>query len=253
MECPNCKNVINANSKFCSKCGKNLVEQRERKKFLKVLLIYFLVVGIVSIGVFFYLSNYVLLTDTEKYMLDTYDVQCNQLKKSDDKLLKKYYILKCNGFDERVYIYKKTNDEFYDNYVAVKYDKQMREFLNNKVNTYFSKEINLHYSMNKESVSQDVSADASFDDYVKESNAKVSFILEIKESSYSSDEQIKKLADELNNVGLSYHFRVIVINDKEFGKYDSTELSSKASFLEFDKSAIVSNENDEVNIRWLVS
>jgi hypothetical protein len=164
-------------------------------------------------------------------------------------------LVQCASFPDqpilvRVENYKKSNRVFLDNYVAVKYQEHSVSLIVDCAKQVFG-ETNVFYTVDKQALSPDLSAEASFDEYLADTRVPLNIMIEAKASKFSSKEQAQELTGLLASHGCDFYLSLVFVQDNDFGATDNKALESKMANGNYAHCAKVTSISGETNIRWL--
>ena len=165
--------------------------------------------------------------------------------------------VRCDSFpNQRIFVeienYNEDNRVFSDNYLAAKYEEELTSFfLEYAVNLYG--EANVFYKVARISLSPDLSADASFDDYLADTCGAISACIELRASSFTGKEPIEKMLDRIVSICKTGNFMlaIVFVEDALFGSFDNDTLRKNVVRGQFTHCARATRTNDTVRLEWL--
>lgn len=156
--------------------------------------------------------------------------------------------------NKRIKVGKEYSYEPYtDNYLAVKYEDETKNYLYNSITEYFS-DVRIFYDASTSgTISPEVPIDISFEEFLSSPTGPHHLIIEVKESAFTSREDAEKFAKKLENTGLTYFLSIIVIEDHIYGTLSKDELSKKMGYREFVECLKVGKEpeREQYYLEWL--
>lgn len=120
--------------------------------------------------------------------------------------------------------YESNAPVYKDNYLAAKYQAEISTYFHDIAAEVFGDAI-IHHEVSKQSVSQHLSKDTSFQTFYEDVSTVVTAYIEIKGSSYTTIRQFDQLFSKLNGSNGQIMVSVIVVDDSIYGTLDSTELN----------------------------
>lgn len=124
----------------------------------------------------------------------------------------------------------KTEDRvFQDNYLVHKYRGEIRDYLKQFALTEFS-EANVYVTVTGVTLTENVPADATVEQVIRDKGFNLSATVEVKESEFSEAAQaervMRKMGEALCGEELTtYHVMFIAVGEENFGKFTNSELS----------------------------
>lgn len=192
-----------------------------------------------------------------KYMENKYGEKFKYYAPYGDSLTGTHQLLvTCESFPDQgilVSIENYRHEEervFHDNYLAVKYKDETREFIEKCACESFEEAI-VFYDVLYMVQSDDLSPDASFEEYLADTSMRIQTVIEVKSSVYESDAQVEALAESIAVYGSYFNVSVIVLDDSEYGKDDRKELGIRMAYGKFVRCAKIVKSSDETKIKWL--
>ncbi len=126
--------------------------------------------------------------------------------------------------------YKDENNRVIrDNYIAVKYTDRTKEFVGGIVNEKFGKSKVFYYPSNV-TQSEDLPANASFEDFIKEEKGLYYISVAVRRSDYTDKSQLSAVLEKINEEirANEISFDLIVVDDSE---YDSCTIKTVSEML----------------------
>ena len=166
------------------------------------------------------------------------------------------FMAKCESFPDQEVLVQIENfkDEekqiFRDNYLAVKYREQTAAFFNDCATSVFG-DANIYYEVANDGLSPDLPPDATVQEFLADTRVTAIVIIEVKQSSFTADEQAEKVAELIAQSGLNYHMMVVVMDDSVFGTFDRKALGKELSLSRFIHCAEITSRDGNTKIRWL--
>ena len=148
--------------------------------------------------------------------------------------------------------YKNENRVFQDNYLAVKYCKETTDFLNQCANKVFG-DAKVYYNVAKKALSTELSADASFEEYLADEEGYISAYIAVRVSSFTAKEQAANVTEPiLSACGAEYlSVLLVVVEDAEYELLDGDTLGEKVVLRQFVHCARLTKEGSDVQLEWL--
>lgn len=115
--------------------------------------------------------------------------------------------------------YKTDHKTFLDNYLAVQYESAVAEHFRSIGEEIFGEAI-VHYEASNLSVSADLPADTSFEEYYADRSAYMIVTVEIKESNYSSRQQLEEMISQIQTSRGTVMVIGVVVPDALYGTLD---------------------------------
>jgi len=167
------------------------------------------------------------------YMEQKYGERFEYSQSYGDSMSGTYELLAtCESFpDQKILVQienyrKRFGRVFRDNYIAVKYRQETIDFIQDCTVEVFG-EANIHYNVRSNVLSCDLSENATFYEYLADMRVPLSFTIRIKASSFTSEEQITKLAESLSEYGTHYIAIIAMITDEQFNIIDENVPNSQ--------------------------
>lgn len=131
-----------------------------------------------------------------------------------------------------------------DNYIAVKYKDNLREFFEQSADEEFGSS-KIFCSSTARTLSPELSSNASYEDYLKCKDGLISTVIGLPESGYKDAEQFKRLSDKISNTLLCDEISIlfIVVDDDTFESADEDELRN----ISLTKSGVAHARIDRYN------
>ena len=148
--------------------------------------------------------------------------------------------------------YKNENRVFQDNYLAVKYCEETTDFLNQCANEVFG-DAKVYYNVAKRALSPELSADASFEEYLADEEGYISAYIAVRASSFTAMEQAANVTEPiLSACGAEYlSVLLVVVEDAEYELLDGDTLGEKVVLRQFVHCARLTKEGSDVQLEWL--
>lgn len=146
--------------------------------------------------------------------------------------------------------YKKKEKEYYDNYLAVKYRIDVKDWLKEKASSIYG-DANVFMEVCISPLSSSLSPDASFETYFSDSTAEIHPIIEIKESAYETAEKLNALADMIRDNSGCYYVSVVFVADNEYGLSDYNDMKDRMGSGDYIHCAKITGDESDYKIRWL--
>lgn len=141
------------------------------------------------------------------------------------------------------------NRIFRDNHIAVKYEEETRNFIKEISDKEFT-ESKVFYNAAEKALSEDLSADATFKQFLADPESHISVIIAVKSSNYSDNTQLKSVADAIltscaaNWIGLHIH----VIEDDKFDSFDRSTHEEIVLNGKYTKYAYLSRQSGKTDL-----
>lgn len=160
-------------------------------------------------------------------------------------------LVKCASFPNQDILvqienYRKDNKIFSDNYLAVKYRNDTIEFIQKCANKQFG-ESKVFYNVAKDSLSPKLSANASFNEFLADTQVPLNFSIRTKASLFTSEKQAIQLAESLAVYGT--HFDLVLASVKD-QQYNNNKNDSNSD-LNFVWRVQLTNLSGKIEIEWL--
>lgn len=144
------------------------------------------------------------------------------------------FLATCDSFGDRRILVQITDfrDEekrkIVDNYIAVKYEKEVENFFKNAADDVFGSS-KVFYAASGRALSPDLPAGASLDDFYNCREGLISAVIALKESDYKNSEQISLLSDKIADKFLCEELSILIIavDNDTFESADEAELRDK--------------------------
>jgi hypothetical protein len=140
--------------------------------------------------------------------------------------------------------YRSEDKIFRDNYLAVKYHQQTVDFIHDCAVKHFG-EAEVFYEATKDGLSTELSANASFNEYLADTRVPLNFSIGTKASLFTSEEQAEKLAEALAVYGTRYIAVLASVADEDYGK------SGEDDSMNFVKRVQLTKLDENIEIDWL--
>ena len=122
--------------------------------------------------------------------------------------------------------YEDDGYTFQDNYLAVKYESQMRERLQNTADAAFERSV-VFYDVSYVTLSGDLPADASFEEYCRDDLSGILGSVAISDAGFRQ-EQLRQFGQLVQDTGIHGLFRVAVLNDSQMDNLDREKFDNIA-------------------------
>lgn len=138
---------------------------------------------------------------------------------------------------------------FRDNHIAVKYENETRNYIKDTIEKQF-KESRVLYTAAQKALSEDIPADATFEEYLAESEAYISASAAVKSSDYSDNGQLKKVGEVLIRSFFAdrINISVYVLESDEYDSFDPNTQSDIELSGKYVKRAYIHRENGTTEI-----
>jgi len=149
--------------------------------------------------------------------------------------------------------YREEDKIFRDNYLAVKYEDETVAFFKGFVDQVFGESV-AFYTAAYKGLSPELTADASLEDFLADSRSLITVRIAIKESKYTSKEQLNVVADSIVSVCNADSIGVIimVVKDDRYDGLDKDAFGDYVVFRDFVHCIRVQREDGEdLLIEWL--
>ena len=148
--------------------------------------------------------------------------------------------------------YKRDDKIFCDNYLAVKYREETIAYFLRFATDVFG-DANVFYEVAKMPLSPELSANATFDEYLADTHGFISACIEIRGSSFVEKEQVQEMINSIVTSCKADNLTLIIVfvKDELFGTTDEDALRRNVVRRQFVHCARVTRENGEVQIEWL--
>ena len=162
------------------------------------------------------------------------------------------FVARCDnlpGQDVLVQIenYKHDDRIFRDNYIAVKYRQETIDFIKDCAVEQFG-EAEVFYDVARDGQSPELSANASFVEFLSDTRVSLNFSIRTKASLFTSEEQAVQLAESLAVHGTHYITVLASVADDQYG-VSSNNMSN--SELQFVWRVQLTRLSDNIEIDWL--
>lgn len=163
-------------------------------------------------------------------------------------------LVSCASLDGLVLVevenFRKGPEIYRDNYFAVRYREETETFLRQCAEEEFG-EVKVSYIVRQIALSEDLPADASFEQYLAGGGVPLSFYIGVKESGYTSKEQVQRMAERIGASGAEFYMSFLVLKDGAFDALDASDLEQTQSKKNYVRCATVNGLGRSVQIRWL--
>ena len=164
-------------------------------------------------------------------------------------------LVKCASFpDQNILVeienYKCDNKLFLDNYLAVKYREDTIDFLLNCANQVFG-EATIFYNVDYQALSPELPVDATFNEFLADTRVPLKIDVEVKATDFVSKEQAEQTSELMSVKGTRFWLRIIVVNNSEYGTFDSKTLKKYVELQKFIQCAVISRLDGDNQTRWL--
>lgn len=164
------------------------------------------------------------------------------------------FMASCESLDGLVLVeaenFRKGPVTYRDNYLAVQYREETEEFFRACAGEEFG-EVKVSYAVRRIALSGDLAADASFEQYLAEGGVPLSVYIGVKESAYSSEEQIRRMAERIGASGAEFYMSLLVLEDGAFAALEALELERTQGEKSYVRCAAVEELGGDVQIRWV--
>lgn len=141
------------------------------------------------------------------------------------------FLATCESFGDRrilVQIENFTDNEnlsISDNYIAIKYEDNVRDFFKQIADEEFGSS-KIFYNASGRTLSPEMSATASFDEYLRSEDGLISAVISLHGNGYKNTEQLRSLANQISNRFSCREISIllIVVDDNTFSNSDESEL-----------------------------
>ncbi len=126
------------------------------------------------------------------------------------------FLATCESFGDRRILVQITNfrdeenREILDNYIAVKYEEEVRNFFKKTADDVFGSS-KIFYDASGRVLSPDLSSDASLEEYYNCREGMINAVIAVNESDYKNPEQMRLLSDKISNNFLCDEISVLII------------------------------------------
>lgn len=141
------------------------------------------------------------------------------------------FLAKCDSFGDKYILVQITNykddenREILDNYIAVKYENEVRKSLKTNADDVFGSS-RIFYEASGRVLSSDLSSDASLEEYYGCREGMINAVIALNEIDYKDTEQIELLSEKISNNFLcdEISILIIVVDNDTFESADESEL-----------------------------
>lgn len=145
--------------------------------------------------------------------------------------------------------YKEENKTFLDNYLAVKYEETVKDYFHGCAAEVFG-EANVYYEAHILSVSSDLPAETSFEEFYADESTLIVVMIELKESSYSSRQQLEDMLAKIMNSQGEVLITTVVVEDALYGTLDRRSLNIMINNKEQVDSVYAKIKNGAMQVVW---
>ena len=164
------------------------------------------------------------------------------------------FLASCASLDELVLVevenFRKGSAVYRDNYLAVRYREETEAFLRQCAEKEFG-EVKISYIVRRVALSENLAADATFEEYLAEGGVPLSIMVGVKESGYASEEQVRQMTERIGASGVEFYMTFLVLVDGKFDALDASELEQTESEKNYVRCAAINDLGGSVQIRWL--
>lgn len=136
-----------------------------------------------------------------------------------------------------------------DNFLTVKYHDDIVNYLTETAKNIFG-DVKVNYWTNRVAVSEDVPADASFEEWLRGAKAVISFQVAVCESGYQGRNQIEELAKVWADSGLYFGAHVAVADADSYAAMDKDAFSKFYMSDGCKDGAQIRNDEYGIEIFW---
>lgn len=163
-------------------------------------------------------------------------------------------LVTCNSFPDQQLLVQvegfKTNQKvFLDNYLAVKYQSETIDFLHACISEHYPN-ANIFYEAPLVCQSANLSAAASFEEFLADGRAKLIVMLEVNASEFTGPESINEIVTQITESCNHMTLTVIVVDDSLFGTMDRSELNNRISHRDYVAMGKVYIDQNGVETKW---
>jgi hypothetical protein len=144
--------------------------------------------------------------------------------------------------------FRREDRVFRDNYLAVKYYDDTLEFLSGCAKQAFGEAI-VFYDVSNQTLSSELGADATFEEYLADTRVPIHILLEVKTSDFVSEDQTTQLAKLVSVNGTEYYLSVVFVDDDKYGIYDEDTLRKQMVLGDYTRVQITRFDG-EIEIIW---
>jgi len=146
--------------------------------------------------------------------------------------------------------YRHEDRIFRSNYLAVKFLEETIDFLRECAMKVFTDAI-VHFNVINDGLSPDLVPNASFCEYLADTRVPLGIFIEVKESNFSSDEQLMEVAERIASRVGRFHLTVVVVDDNSYGESDRDALFRQVALRQFVYAARIDNLDSRIQIERL--
>jgi hypothetical protein len=146
---------------------------------------------------------------------------------------------------------KKKDRVYRDNYLAVKYHTEYTELFQ----TYATEELGEAYvlcDINTLALPVELPYNATLYEYLADTSVPLAIMVEVKESSLKSEDQVQRFAERIAANGSYFNISFVIVEDSEYSATDIKTLKGLVDSSQYVRYAMISNRDDNgIRIRWL--
>lgn len=169
-------------------------------------------------------------------------------------------LVACDSFPDKCVLvgvidYKTEDKEFRDNYIALKYEDETRRFLESNTSTIFE-DYRVYYDTMRQTLSTDISADASFDEYLNDKECRIATYIVTNKSGFNTKEEVENMVNGiLDKFGGRYlSVIVVVLSDEKYEVcIDRENVADAIVERKFEYCYRLTYEDDTTTNEWLDS
>lgn len=163
-------------------------------------------------------------------------------------------LARCDSLQEPVLVeienYREDDKVFRDNYIAVKYKQQTADLLQECAESVFG-EANVYYEVRKIVMSDGITADATFEDYLADTSGPLAAFIEVKGSSFSDRSEAELIGRSILEHIASFDVMLVAIEDSVYGTLDRDGIKDRITHREFEQCAEIYSTKSEVQVHWM--
>ena len=164
------------------------------------------------------------------------------------------FLVTCDSLPgQQVWVYVEDYYEkdkvFRDNYLAVKYEQQTIDFLKEQVAAKYPS-VNVFYEARKKGVSDRLSADTGFSEYLLENGVELIVMLELKASEFGSTEPMDQIVENIAQACKEMALTVVVTEDDVYGTMDLDGLNDAISLKHYVQRGKIYIRGGEIQTDW---
>lgn len=166
-----------------------------------------------------------------KYMQEKYGEEFTRVAPYGDSMSgTKEFLVTCASLPgEEILVqienYRTDDPIFRDNYLAVKYRSQVIDILK-KSAAVQGANVNVHYEVRMDGQSENLSANATFEEFLLDGRAQTVAMIEMKASEYVDRAQIERIGQGCTTNNSNMNLLIVVVDDEVFGTMNRSELNS---------------------------